>query len=58
LEPFLGELRAQFGAQFLANLEKLIDATPDGRKRVAEGRERMKALQAQLSKQNATAAGA
>jgi hypothetical protein len=58
LEPFLGELRAQFGAQFLANLEKLIDATPDGRKRIAEGRERMKALQAQMSKQSATAAGA
>ena len=32
LEPFLGKLRAQFGARFLGNLERLIDATPDGRK--------------------------
>src|SRR5262249_38852561 len=58
LEPFLGELRAQFGAQFLANLEKLIDATPDGRKRVAEGRERRKARQDKMQKQGAPAPGA
>ena len=58
LEPFLGELRAAFGAQFLSNLEKLIDATPDGRKRVTEIRERMKAIRAQLAKQNTTAARA
>src|SRR5215510_7334669 len=56
IEPFLGEMRAAFGAQFLVNLEKLIDATPDGRKRVAEIRERMKAISAQLAaKKNAAA---
>jgi hypothetical protein len=58
LEPFLGELRAGFGAQFLSNLEKLIDATPDGRKRVAEIRERMKSIRAQLASQAPTAARA
>jgi hypothetical protein len=58
LEPFLGELRATYGAQFLAGLEKLIDSTPDGRKRVAEVRERVKAMRAQMSKQSGAAAGA
>src|ERR1700685_2710530 len=29
-EPLLGEIRSSYGAQFGANLEKLIDATPDG----------------------------
>src|SRR5450755_155268 len=33
VEPFVSELRAQWGPNYLANLEKLIDATPDGRKR-------------------------
>jgi len=58
LEPFLGELRAAYGAQFLAGLEKLIDSTPDGRKRVAEVRERVKAMRAQMSKQTGATAGA
>jgi hypothetical protein len=57
MEPFLGEIRAAFGAQFLVNLEKLVDATPDGRKRVAEIRERMKAMRAAMS-QNQTQAAA
>ncbi len=48
IEPLLGEIRASFGPQFAANFEKLIDATPDGRKRVAETRERFKAIRAQL----------
>jgi len=56
IEPLLGEVRAQFGPQFAANLEKLIDATPDGRKRVAEVRERMKAVRAQLEARQAKAA--
>src|SRR6266705_2610727 len=57
MEPFLGEIRAAFGAQFLANLEKLVDATPDGRKRVAETRERMKKMRAAMSQsQTQTAA--
>ena len=51
IEPFLDEVRAAFGQQFLVNLEKLVDATPDGRKRVSEGRERMKAFRAQMAAQ-------
>jgi hypothetical protein len=49
IEPLLGEIRAAYGPQFAANLEKLIDATPDGRKRSANSRERMKAIRAQLA---------
>lgn len=49
IEPLLGELRAAFAPQFAANLEKLIDATPDGRKRVAQMREQMKAIRAQVN---------
>jgi hypothetical protein len=47
IEPLLPEIRA-FAPPFAANCEKLIDATPDGRKRVAAIRERMKAIGAQL----------
>jgi hypothetical protein len=58
MEPFIGESRAAFGApHFLANLEKLVDATPDGRKRVAEMREGMKKMRAAMSQsQTQTAA--
>lgn len=56
IEPILGEIRSTFGPQFAANLEKLIDATPDGRKRTAATREQMKAIRAQLSSQHAQAA--
>ncbi len=58
LEPFLGELRANLNPQFLANLEKLIEATPDGRQRVAAPRERMKAVRAQIAKLRAEVAAA
>jgi hypothetical protein len=50
IELLLPEIRGAYGPQFAANLEKLIDATPDGRKRSAEGRERMKAIRDQLAK--------
>lgn len=56
VEPFVGEMRAAFGAQFMASLEKLVDATPDGRKRVAELRERMKRIRADLASQQGKAA--
>jgi len=56
LEPLLGEIRAAYGPQFAANLEKLIDATPDGRKRVAELRERMKKIMAEFASRQAKAA--
>jgi hypothetical protein len=51
IEPLLGEIRAAFGPLFAANLEKLIDATPDGRKRSAGAREQMKAIRAMLAGQ-------
>jgi hypothetical protein len=55
-EPLLGEIRAAYGPQFAANFEKLIDATPDGRKRVAAAREQMNAIRAQLAAKQAKAA--
>jgi hypothetical protein len=55
IEPLLSEIRA-FAPQFAINVEKLIDATPDGRKRVASIRERMKAIGAQLAKNQAKSA--
>ena len=57
IEPLLGEIRAAYGPQFAANLEKLVDATPDGRKRVAKASEQMKAIRAQLASRQAKAAG-
>jgi hypothetical protein len=56
IEPLLGDIRAGFGPQFAANLEKLIDATPDGRKKVADIRERIGRVIAELTKQQAQAA--
>jgi hypothetical protein len=49
IEPILGEIRKAMAPQFAANLEKLIDATPDGRNRVHEAAERMKAMRAQMA---------
>ena|SRR3984885_2704813 len=49
IEPLLADIRAAYAPQFAANCEKLIDATPDGRKRVAAIRERMKGIRAQLN---------
>jgi hypothetical protein len=55
IEPLLSEIRA-FAPQFAINCEKLIDATPDGRKKVAAIRERMKAISAQLADKQALSA--
>src|SRR6266567_4456538 len=44
IELLLGEVRAAYGPQFAANLEKLIDAMPNGRQRSAQTREQMKAI--------------
>ena len=52
IDTLLPEIRAAFGPQFASSFEKLIDATPDGRKRVADTRERMKAIRGQMA-QNA-----
>ena len=56
IEPLIGEIRATFGPQFAVNLEKLIDATPDGRQRTAGMREQMKAIRERLAGHNAQAA--
>ena len=55
IEPLLGEIRA-FAPQFAINCERLIDATPDGRKKVAAIRERLKAISAQLADKQALSA--
>jgi len=55
VEPFLGELRSAYSPQFLANLEKLIDATPDGRKKTAGARERMKGIRSEMAARQAGA---
>ncbi len=51
IEPILAEIRAALSPRFAASLEKLVDATPDGRKRVAQAREQIKAIRAQLAAQ-------
>lgn len=51
LEPLLTEIRANYAPQFAAPLEKLIDSAPNGRARVANFRERMKAVRARLAQQ-------
>ena len=56
LELLLPEIRTAYGPQFAASLEKLIDATPDGRKRSALARERMKAIRETMAKQQAQTA--
>jgi hypothetical protein len=55
-ELLLGEIRNAYGPKFAANLEKLIDATPDGRKRSAAVREQMKAIRTRLESKEAKAA--
>jgi hypothetical protein len=41
IEPLLGDIRSAYSPQFAVNLEKLIDAIPDGRKQTAKARERL-----------------
>jgi len=56
IELLLPDIRAAVGPQFAASLERLVDATPDGRKRVAAIRERMSAIIAQLAAKQAKSA--
>jgi len=49
IEPFLAEIRTQWGPKYVANLEKLIDASPHGRERAAAARERAKGMRSKLS---------
>ena len=55
IEPLLSEIRNAYAPQFAANIEKLIDATPDGRNRIAKARERMKAMREQMAAKRAKA---
>jgi hypothetical protein len=55
LEPLLNEIRSAHAPQFAAQIEKLIDATPGGRERLAAQRERIKAMRARVAQQQATA---
>ena len=57
IEPLLAEARAIAGPRLFANLEKLIDATPEGRNRSAAMRERMKAMRARVAAQQGHSAG-
>jgi len=56
IEQLLREIRAATGPNFAMNLEKLIDATPNGRQRVAKTREQMKAIMAMVASQRAQVA--
>src|ERR1700719_1658022 len=56
IEPLLDEIRDALAPQFAVNLEKSIDATPNGRKQLSEARERMKATRANISARPARAA--
>jgi hypothetical protein len=56
IEPLLGEIRAAYGPRWAINIEKLIDASPDGRKQLAAMKERMKSIQAAMAAQSAKAA--
>ena len=53
VEGLLPEIRAAYAPNFAASLEKLVDATPNGRQRCAMTRERMKGIRANLTKQQA-----
>jgi hypothetical protein len=55
IEPLIAEIRSAYAPQFAANLEKLIDATPDGRNRSAKARERMKGIRDQMAAKQANA---
>lgn len=55
LEPFLEDIRKTLGPNSLKNLEKLVDATPQGRERSAMVRERMKSVRAELAARQAKA---
>lgn len=56
IEQLLSEIRSMYSPKFAANLEKLIDATPDGRKRTAAAREQMKTIRERLAARQAKAA--
>lgn len=56
VEPFLNEARASMGPQFMANLQKVVDATPGSQERLTMFRERWKGVRAQIDAMQAKAA--
>lgn len=56
VDKLLPEIRQMVGPNFAANLEKLINASPEGRQRVEFMRERMKGILEALKAQQAQAA--
>jgi hypothetical protein len=57
VEPILADIRSAFAPQFAHNLERLIDAAPDGRKNTAAARERIAAMRAHFAAQAKAAQG-
>jgi hypothetical protein len=55
IELLMPEIKAAMSPRFAANLEKLIDSIPDGRKLTAAQRERMKAIMASVQAHQAAA---
>jgi len=49
LEPILPDIRAGIGPQFLRNLEKLVDVTPNGRERLLAIRQRTRSIRSELT---------
>jgi hypothetical protein len=58
IEPFLGDIRAAYSPKFAAQVEKLIDSTPGAREQLVTMRERMKAIRARMTQQQASAQAA
>lgn len=56
IEPLLGDIRAAYSTRYATNLEKLIDAAPNGRKQVAEFHERMKGIRERMAARQAKTA--
>src|ERR1700759_1262444 len=56
IEPILAEIRGGFNPMFARQLEKLIDATPNGRERVTKSRVQMKGIRARMEQMRAAAA--
>ena len=55
-EPILGDIRSGFAPNFAAQIEKLVDATPDGRQLTAGIRERTQAVRAEMTARRQEAA--
>jgi hypothetical protein len=56
LEHLIPSVRADWGPQFLVGLEKLVDATPGGRERVGQIKQRMAGVRAKMTADKAQAA--